>query len=410
MAENANIIRATLPEMYKRKVSYSDRDKDKMYLSGENNLYPNEIDLVVKNSPTAYRAHKVMTSFIKGKGYYYIDELGNEHELDYEDFPVILQSKGYRYPDIVELGAKSLSAQNGVYFHVMYGLEDDGEKLVPVPRRFDVLPYFMVRKSKEDDMDFEGMYLYGEFDTDDKGFRRSKKDYKKLYPFNRNYNVVMAQIKKDAKLEDDDFDLTEAIKRYRGQVFYLNLDPDQVYASSRMDAVYNDADTEYRAGLYYNMQSRTGFLGKTVVITQGLTDEKAKEVTADLADFLGADNSGSMYHVDALKADSLDNVLKVIQLKPQIEADLFEGLLKGTRQNILGVFNNLHEALAFSNSGTLNSASGDALEQYKLAYSENTSYEREKLERALFHIGLNYRGNMIKIRPILTSEEIDNGV
>ena len=64
------------------------------------------------------------------------------------------------------------------------------------------------------------------------------------------------------------------VKHYRGQVYYMNLTPRYKYALSKFDSTYNDADSEFRYGLYIN-RATTGFLGKTIAITQGLdeTDE-----------------------------------------------------------------------------------------------------------------------------------------
>ena len=60
-------IRATLVELYSRVIKVDKNDKN-IYLNGENNLYPYEIERAINNSPTATRATDIMQRFISGEG------------------------------------------------------------------------------------------------------------------------------------------------------------------------------------------------------------------------------------------------------------------------------------------------------------------------------------------------------
>ena len=380
-------VRATLVEIWKRAVKPKKEGKLNVYQNGDNNLYPNEIEAVIRNSPTAVRVVDILSTYITGKGIE--DENGNLAE--WLDLPYVNKKKGYKLPDIIWLASKTLATQNGVFFHVGYGLDEDFK---PYPNSLDVLDYVKCRKAIEDADLNAGKIIYKDYEQK-VGFNVKVKELEFL-PFNPDVKVVTAQIF-DGK---DTEDISEAIEDYNGQVFYLNLNPEQIYASSNFESVYNDMDTEYRIGLYANMQSRVGFLGKTIVLTQGLDEEKALETQEDLAQFMGAENSSSMYHLDVVQTDDLDKILKIIQLEPQFDDKLFDQTQKRIRTNIIGVGGNISERLMFSSDGVF-SASGEALLEDKISASESTEFYRTQLERAF-----NTMGFPCKIVPLVERENI----
>lgn len=387
-------VRASLVQIWRRFVEVKNNDKDKMYINGYNNLYPNEIEGVINNSPTAFRCANLMARYIEGKGI-----VGETGELiPYEQQKVLNELQNYRITDVLSLAAKSLAYQNGVFFHVIYGIDE--ETGLPKPVGVDVLRYVKNRITKEDDEGYPGMIIYKDFDKAEKFGNKDKKE-RRFYPFNKNPEVVIAQIKRDAKIkEGEEYNLYDAIKHYRGQVFYLNLNPDQVYASSLLDSVYNDADTEYRIGLYNNTQSRVGFVGKTIFLTQGLDAEQSEKIKEDLAGFMGAEEASNLYHMDVETTDDLDGILKIHQLKPQFDDKLYSETKTSIRKNILGAFNNVPEILILAGDGALFGTSSDTYKQAKIFYSEQTEYEREQLERAF-----NFMGFPIKIEPIAKPDE-----
>ena len=60
MAVNAKNIRAGLVELWHRVVKVDDKDANNIYINGENNAYPNEVERVINNSPTASRCARLM--------------------------------------------------------------------------------------------------------------------------------------------------------------------------------------------------------------------------------------------------------------------------------------------------------------------------------------------------------------
>lgn len=376
--------RAKIHEMWKRATPVVE-DKDShidVYWNGDDNMYPYEVERVINNSPTASRAANLMAKYISGKGL-----------TDPNQNVVVNETKNYKLTDILNIAAKDMAYQGGSWIHVGYGLDEVTGDVVP--KTLDIIEYVECRKAKEDDDDNDGKITVYNYCTDTKkSFNNTseKKEKKWYYPYNSNPKVIKAQILKDAEgkvedNEDSDAYYIEAIQHYRGQIFYLNLTPRYKYALSPIDSVYNDADSEARVSVYTNTQVRKGFLGKTVAVTQGLDEEQVDEVGKDLATFLGSENSGDMYHLDVNQTDNIDNTLKFIQLKAQFDDKLFTETDNRIRRNILGAFNNIPEPLVLAGSGALFGTSGEAYEQMKLFYSEQTEEERMTLQRVINMLG-----------------------
>ena len=379
-------VRAALVQMWQRFIPVEKINGANIYLNGSNNLYPYEIEAVISNSPTASRCASVMAKYISGEGV--LSEDG-ETILKYKDLPVVNKKKNYKIPDIIEMSARSIAKQNGVWFHIGWGINKEGELH---QSSIDVLDYVKPRKAKEDSEDNLGKIYLKKWD--DKGFKGNAGSDEWYYPYNTDQNVIFAQIKADNVGRESD-EMAEQIKNYRGQVLYLNLTPEYEYAISPLNAVYNDADTESRISIYANTNARDGFLGKTTVITQGLDEEQERSIKEDLKYFLGPENSSSMYHLNVEQAENLDDVIKYIQLKPNFDDKLFDVTDKRVLRNIFGAFNNIPPALVLSGEGSLFGTSADTYSEMKDFYSEQTREEREKLERAL-----SYAGFPVKIKPI----------
>lgn len=368
-------LRATLVELWNRVTAVNEKD-DNIYENGENNLYPYEIERVINNSPTAKRACSIMSKFIAGKG------VANDR--------IVNKKKNYNLSDIVNIASEDIAYQNGVFFWVGYGVNEEGKF---IPNKLDVLDYSNCRISKEDDNDYKGKIYVKDYSKVSKGFGNRSNDEKKkwYYPFNPNQEAIKAQMLADAKERRDKKDtseitIKERIQAYRGQVFYLNLTPRYKYALSKFDSVYNDMDSEYRFGLYVNTQMREGFLGKVAIITQGLDDEEEKNIKADFSKWLGAENSSSLYHMSVEGVEDLQNAFRVEQMKPQIDDKLFVENDKRIRRNVLGSANNLPEPLIYAGEGALFGTSEGTYREMKLFTQEQTLSERLSLEKTLKYL------------------------
>lgn len=382
-------FRATLAELFTRVITI-DKNKDKsVYWNGENNQYPTEIERVVLNSATAKRASIIMGDYVAGDG------------LQDETKDVIVNTrKNYKLSQIISMGGQNISKQGGSWFHIGYGFNDN---LLLVPKSLDVPDYSKFRKSKEDDDLNEGKIYYKDYcDSNWFSFMFGKKVKDKwYYPYNNNQEVIKAQIKADYKEYGGEKteDLATMLPYYRGQVYYMNTTPEYKYALAPVDSVFNDADSEYRISLYTNKQIRTGFLGKTAVLTQGLDEETSKKIVKDISLWLGAENSDSVYHLDVEKADDLDKVMKVIQLKAQFDEKLFTETNKKLQSNILGAFNSIPEILVLSSSGALFGANSETLKEAERFYSRQTKKYRNLLESTI-----NFLGFPCEIKPMVDEE------
>ena len=300
--------------------------------------------------------------------------------------------------------AEDVSGQNGSFIWVGYGLESRGTQL-PYQQKLDILDYSNSRISKEDDNEYKGKIYYKDYQVKETFYKsRSENTETWYYPYNPNPDIVIAQMKADARAglglkKEDDVTVEQMVKHYRGQVFYLNMTPKYKYALSKFDSVFNDADSEFRFSLYVNREMRTGFLGKVIAIIKG--DDEDGNAKKDLGKLLGAENVGSLLVLEAEQTDEVDKILKIEQLKAQIDDKMFVEQDKRIRRNILGAANNLPEPLIYAGEGALFGTSGDTYREMKLFYQEQTQKERKAIEKALKYLGFE-----TKIIPLVDEEQI----
>ncbi|HET8838034.1 MAG TPA: hypothetical protein VFM82_03480 [Flavobacteriaceae bacterium] len=389
-------VRAKLQELYTREIKVDKQNKN-IYLNGDDNLYPYEIERAINNSPTATRAADIMQKFITGKGV--------------ENDVLVNKKKGYYLSDIANLAGTDISIQNGFFIWVGYGLDLAGEEFVPVSNKLDVLDYSNTRISKEDDNEYNGRIYYKDYQCKKVNYGKDRSETKDewFYPYNSSADIIISQMKADARKalgrkKDELVTIEEMVKHYRGQVLYVNLTPRYKYALSKFDSVFNDADSEYRFSLYVNTQMRSGFLGKTAVVMQGLDEEDEEQEFENVTKWLGAENSGGVYCLNVEQIEDLDNVLKIVQPKAQLDDKLFVENDKRIRRNILGAANNLPEPLIYAGEGALFGTSGDTYKQMKLFYQEQTQRERSAIEKTLKRLGFE-----TKIIPII-EEDADTEV
>ena len=385
-------VRATLIELWKKVTPFKTREK--VYWNGENNDYSEEIERVVSNSPSGSRAREMFTKFIYGSGI--TDSLNPKFD------------NGILLSEVAKDVIDDVVVQNGSFIHTTYGIDtNDSGEIIFLPKQPKSLNYHNCRISETDDEGHEGMILYKVYNKRDESLTKKERDLeKRYYPFNPKQSVVKAQINADAKkagYKGDDW--TEKIKHYRGQVMYLNLTPKYRYALSKFDSVFNDLDTEYRISVYFNSSTRGGFLGKLAVLTQGLDEEVSEQLKEDMSNWLGAEGSSDIYHLDVESIESLDNVLKIINVPSQFNDKQFSVVQPSIRRNILGAANNLPEGLAFANESTLFAGSGESYIQMKNFYWEQCEWERQKVEDAFWKLGFTFNFLPFKIE---TNGNIDN--
>jgi len=374
-------FRAKFVELYRRFTPLAESKDESIYYNGDNNLYPNEIELAILNSPSGKSASRIFAKYISGKGVV-TDEVVNP-------------DKNYKLSKIVKMSATDVSRQNGTFFHIGQRLEE--AVLKPT---IDVLEYTKTRIGKEDDNEHVSKYWLKDCSIEKKSYLSNKKKDESYwyYAFNNDPEVIMQQIRNDYKEsggEDENAELAEILPYYRGQVYYMNLTPEFKYALSPFDACYNDLDSEYRVSMFTNRNVRTGFLGKTYVVTSGLDTEDEKAVNEDIAKWLGSENIGGTYHLSLEAGAEVDKVFKVGQIKAEYDDKLFSETKTTLRDNIYSQANNVPAQFVKADTSIFGTQSETYIEMKKF-YTEQTQDERKEIEDTLTYLGFP-----CKIIPII---------
>lgn len=373
-------MKAKVIEIFKKLTLWDKRLE--IYNNGEDNLYPERIDRLIRNSVTASTASDIMVQYLLGKGFGEIDD------------KIINSEKNIKLIDFAEDVAKDVVDQKGVFVHVKYNANNKASS-------YSVIPFEWCRVGKKDNKDYNGKILVCS------DWSKAKKDSIKILDvYNPIPEVIEAQVKEAGGYE-----------KYKGQVYYYNCDRKYYYPLSRIHSVQDDCDSEPQAAIYKNRNLRKGFFGKTLVLTKPLVDDgqetiidengneianpkylKERSEADDFKDtvesFVGADNVGGALLVEVEHTfDKIDEAFKIVNIESNIDADVFQNTETSVRENILIAFNNLPIDLVKASSGFFNS--GDTIRANKETYWENTSKERSILNSILKELFKVYKEEII---------------
>lgn len=370
-------LRASIHELYSRDLVVDQNSSKRIHRRDVDNLYPQRIEMVINNSPTGRRCANLMAKYLVGGGASVNFKIGSRN------------GKDYYINDLLRSCAHNVSKQYGIYIKNKYVLDVEamtGSDPIFKPVNVHTLDYVRGAISAEDDAKNAGK-IYMLKSDEDGNLQTSDDNLSEwYYPFNRDNKVILAQMISDCREKNIlEPSMEDLIRNYRGQVQYVNLTPDYIYALPLADAVYNDLDTEYRIGLYNNTQTRTGFLGKTIIVKFEGDEDDDEEFEEDVTTFLGSENSSSVFVVE-VPADSgvkLEDSLNVKQLEPQFDDKLFAITLKEIRTNILGAFNNIPEGLIFAGSGAMFGTQEGTYKAMQDFYWDQNDYERSVILDAL---------------------------
>lgn len=375
MAKKLGKYFASIIELFDRTIKPTG-DKD-IYENDVDNLYPNRVELIEKNSVTAISASGKLKSFIIGKGF--IDQSLNEMIVN-----IPKKINGYQFLDKV---SNSLKTHRAAFIHVNYDMDGKVNYL-------DVLPYKKCRKSKEDDLDKEGLIYYKDWkESEKKGFStaKSEKGLNWFYPYNPNNKIILDQRKRDIKERGiKEPKLEDLITEYRGQVYFLTLDDDEVYPTAWLHPAYNDCDSEFRLSLYRNSGFRNGFLDKTIVIPNGLDEETSEDLENEMRKWLGSENSSSlfMFSPDS-PVENPEKLFTTITLKGSYDSKRFELDEKSIANNIRKAYLTIPKILIDPEDNFFGS-SGEAFKEAVKYYNNETLFIREKIA---YMMDLFYNGD-----------------
>lgn len=352
---------ASIVELFSREIEVSNYND--VYSNDIDNLYPDRVELVERNSVTAHSSSAKLKAFIVGQGF---------EDNRFNDMIVNPNKNQTGYTFLNNL-ANSLKTHAGAFVHVNYDVEGNVNYL-------DVLDYKKCRVAKGDAFGFSGKIYYKDWSKGGK-FSFGRKDSGRwFYPFNRSIEVITKQRVKDTKYKKGDTDDIESlIENYRGQVFFLSLDESEIYPHAWLHSVYNDADTEYRISLYRNSNFRNGFIEKTMLIPNGLDKESSDEFDKAVRGWLGAENSSSVFVFKPQEQiEDLDNVIKAVSLKSSYDSKRFELDEASIANNIRKAYLTIPKILIDPEDSFFGS-SGEAFKAAIEYYNKETLFIRERI-------------------------------
>lgn len=361
----AKKLAAGIVELWSRVITVAKMDN--IYQNDADNLYPDRVELIERNSVTAFAASNKLKSFIMGRGF--MDNSLNELIVNHRN-----GINGYRLLDKI---ATSLKTHKGAFIHVNYDILGNVNYV-------DVLDYKRCRVSKEDSFGYKGKIFYRNWEKKKDKFSTKKDDGgdRWFYPFNPDKKVIIDQMNKDKKGDD----MESMVKDYRGQVFFLNLDDNEVYPYAWLHPAYNDADNEYRISLYRNSNLRSGFLGKTIVVANGIDREDSADFEESVKDWLGAENAGSVMVVTPSESvDDPSKILHTIELKSNYDSKRFEQDERSVANNIRKAYLSIPSILIDPEDSFFGS-SGESFIQAIEYYNKETLFIRERLSYAIEQI------------------------
>ena len=366
-------IKSTLVDIYKKLTNYD--DSLGIIANGIDNHYPERADRFINNSVTAKTCAKIMATYLAGKGFGEADTI------------IVDKKSKTTLQKFTSNIARSLSKQRGVFIHVGYNANYK-------PSSYKVLPYTHCRLGKKDDLNYNGKI--GVSDKWEEA-KLKKEDISFLNVFNPKEEVVRSQIEA-IKGET----LIDKVKGYKGQILYVNLEDEYVYALSQIDAVMNDCDSEAQASVYKNRSLRKGFFGKQLVVTRplagsledyptpeeyNLAQSERESFKETIKDFIGAENTGDALHVELEFDDSekLDDVILFKDISSNVDDKIFEYTESSVFKNILMSFNSIPPALVRPENSVF-SASGESIYAMQIVYQDNTIEERKELAQLIIYL------------------------
>ena len=379
-------MKVSVLDYLKRLVKWD--SKLEIYTNGIDNAYPERMERLKNNSVTSKTASNIMVQYLLGKGFGEADK--------------VMVGKNLKLIDFAEDVAEDIVDQKGFFVHVNYNLNYEISSL-------KVLPFNSCRLGKKDSDKYNGKILIKEDWSD------AKEVAKVIDVYNPKKDVLEAQINEAGSID-----------KYKGQVLYYNIDNKYYYPLSRIDAVQNDCDSEAQASVYKNQLLRKGFFGKTLVVMPPLVDDtiqehiyidgkqtinpeyqhlrsEADKTKATIEEFIGAENAGGAMLMEMeFAGDDIEKTILFKNIESNLEPDLFKNVEESVRENILIAYNNLPIDLVKVSSGLSNS--GEAVLQNKLMYQENTTKERNILEKVVNDLMKRfdgYNGEYLTIKKLV---------
>jgi len=337
---------------------------------GEDNDYPQLMELAINGSVTAKAAAGIYAKFLAGMGFE--NEALNSVVVGRD-----MRNKDITLPSLLRQVADSCSVNNGFYLHRNTNLNN-------ITGTVHLKPFKNGRFSKPDDTGYSAKMLFHDnWDKDKDRGRFNKTEAIPYHLFSSNEKVTQAQIGDEGQ------------EKFGGQIYFQYLDNQYFYPLSPFDAAYLDCDTENQVGLYKNRQLRDGFMNKIVFRVQPTTpaqDEDGKELpfdedelTNDIKGFMGADGESVLVIEDDINPDTGEfykNSFAIDKIESNVDDKLFENWEKGLANNIRKAIRGIPAILIDYEDSKLGGTSGESIIQATNFYNAMTADDRKLISQA----------------------------
>ena len=327
---------------------------------GENNDYPQIIEMIIQGSISAKAVSDIYAKFLTGSGF--TDKTINDTVIGSDE-----RGKNITCLSLLRDCARSLSKNNGCYVH-------RNNDLNGVTGNAKLIPFKNCRFSKPDDAGFIakiGVHPNWTKDGDLNTVKLFKAEDIQWYPiFNSNIKAIESQVV-----------AAGGIEKTKGQIYFLFLDNEFIYPLSPFDPVYLDCDTENELAKFKNNTTRNGMLQKVVLrLVEPTDDQDKKDLEAEITDWVGVDGKTSLVIYDELDPVTGDikksGAFAVDSIPTNINDKLFENWQEGISNNIRKANKAIPKMFLDFDSGNFSGASGESIKQAVSFYNIMTQDDR----------------------------------
>lgn len=335
--------------------------------NGEKNDYPTMIELLVGGSATAKACAGVIADFIYGKGFSLEAEAratARQQRTRFRKDTLYINDKRETPNDLLKKVARSLSYHKGVFVQVNYNQLFQKTSV-------QVLPYRYCRLGARDSNNYRGKVLYYENWDNLQDKKEVDKNVKAIDLYDSSPKVIQEQV-----------DAAGGWDKYKGQVYFLNLDRNDSYPLAWADVVLLDCESEMLSTKYTRNGFKKGFFGTYAFVTSTMnSDEDREDFRDNLRNSIGVEAEQSVFHFELeMKGDKLEDQVLVKPIESNVKADLFEYADKKTANNIRKTYGNIPPVLIDFVEGKLGNTSGDSLKEARIFMQEQMQEERQDVQ------------------------------
>lgn len=264
---------------------------------GVDNLYPQRVLDIIENSSTGSSCLERFQNFIEGNGV---------NDQDFSEY--ICNRRGDTVDDILHLMAQDLAIYNGIALHVNYNLACEIVELQHVP--------FQNCRLEEEDDGGRVAFINVHPDWSGQKTRKGRKVYvdknnvHKIYTFNPDPLVVMAQIEK-----------SDGIENYKGQILWFSMQGRNQYPKPKYDKIITALSIDEGLDNVKYRNTRNNFLlAGMFVHKKGSTmniDDDGNTITSDDDDSYDFAKNLDVFQGDMNCCSIMDITLQSDEDKPE---------------------------------------------------------------------------------------------